>query len=358
MDNFDLNGFIRDFKAGKNPYGGTPQSLTESTTPEPTKETSKETYVNEFLSEVEAKLNKFRDNSDEIDDLLSDLEDGPDVEDLYGDVTVSHGERKPYDPLLEKEDEDEEEVEVSDEVEVEGEEDMDTDMEEEGGVDDLENHLESALKIARSMGDDKLADQIGNTVTFFTRQYVARDNEGGLDEQKNKELKKIKEGLPDTFLGMPLETFSDYYDALGVAIKFGITAAIAATVIGALGIYKAKKLFSQGKSAVQNWYNKYKGKDIDGGKLEEQNVDIASFLESNKQELLQTLASKFSWDEDDMEEYSEMNIEIADEGIAGLGEGGLDFSFDKNKVKDEFGDASNFTIRIGGKTIYGIVYNF
>ena len=35
MDNFDLNGFIRDFKAGKNPYGETPQPLTESTTPEP-----------------------------------------------------------------------------------------------------------------------------------------------------------------------------------------------------------------------------------------------------------------------------------------------------------------------------------
>ena len=104
-----------------------------------------------------------------------DLEDGPDVEDLYGDVTVSHGERKPYDPLLEKEEEEEEEVEVSDEVEVDGEEDMD--MEEEGGVDELENHLESALKIARSMGDEKLADQIGNTVTFFTRQYVAREQD-------------------------------------------------------------------------------------------------------------------------------------------------------------------------------------
>ena len=226
MDNFDLNGFIRDFKAGKNPYGETPQSLTESTTPEPTKETSKETYVNEFLSEVEAKLKEargemsdadvekidreadaVRDDLDqiaklakdagedaedikdmvkeeeedekevEVDDLLSDLEDGPDVEDLYGDVTVSHGERKPYRPMMEEEEEDEEEVEVSDEVEVDGEEDMDTDMEEEGGVDDLENHLESALKIARSMGDEKLADQIGNTVTFFTRQYVAREQD-------------------------------------------------------------------------------------------------------------------------------------------------------------------------------------
>jgi len=63
MDNFNFEKFIRDFKAGKNPYGETPQSLTESTTPEPTEETPKETYVNEFLSEVEAKLKEVRDDS-------------------------------------------------------------------------------------------------------------------------------------------------------------------------------------------------------------------------------------------------------------------------------------------------------
>ena len=162
MSNFNFEKFIRDFKAGSNPYDtSAPKSpLTESTTPESTKEITKETYVNEFLSAVESKLKEFRDDSSEIDDLLSDLEDGDDVPSN----------------LMEKE-EDEEEVEVSDEVEVDGEEDMDMEMEEEGGVDELENHLESALKIARSMGDEKLADQIGNTVTFFTRQYVAREQD-------------------------------------------------------------------------------------------------------------------------------------------------------------------------------------
>ena len=181
MSNFNFEKFIRDFKAGSNPYdtSALKSPLTESTTPESTKEITKETYVNEFLSAVESKLKEFRDDSSEIDDLLSDLEDGPDVEDLYGDVTVSHGERKPYKPLMEKE-EDEEEVEDED-IEISDEEDIDMDMdmemEEEGGVDKLENHLESALKIARSMGDEKLADQIGNTVTFFTRQYVAREQD-------------------------------------------------------------------------------------------------------------------------------------------------------------------------------------
>ena len=90
----------------------------------------------------------------------------------------------------------------------------------------------------------------------------------------------------------------------------------------------------------------------------EMDSDIVSFLQSNKNELLQTLASKFNWGEDDMKEYSGMDIEMADEGVAGLGEGGLDFSFDEGKVADEFGDASTFKIKVAGKLIYGLSYNF
>ena len=171
---------FRDFKAGKNPYGGTPQSLTESTTPEPTKETSKETYVNEFLSEVEAKLKEARGEMSDADVEKIDREADAVRDDLdqIAKLAKDAGEdAEDIKDMVKEEEEDEEEVEVSDEVEVDGEEDMDTDMEEEGGVDDLENHLESALKIARSMGDEKLADQIGNTVTFFTRQYVARQQD-------------------------------------------------------------------------------------------------------------------------------------------------------------------------------------
>jgi|TARA_B110000495_G_scaffold98139_1_gene84920 hypothetical protein len=103
----------------------------------------------------------------------------------------------------------------------------------------------------------------------------------------------------------------------------------------------------------------------EGKIFEEQQEDILSFLKNNKAELIQVLANKYGWDEDDIEEYSEMEILQAgdsegneDPEIAGLGEGGLDFSFNPDKVKDKFGDASNFTIRVGGKTIYGIQYNF
>jgi Tat protein secretion system quality control protein TatD with DNase activity len=99
-------------------------------------------------------------------------------------------------------------------------------------------------------------------------------------------------------------------------------------------------------------------------RLNEENTDIISFLKSNKQELLSKLAQKFNWGEDDMEEY-DGDIVMAgdadgnlDAEIAGLGEGGLDFSFNPNKVKDTYGDAFNFKLVIAGKPVYGISYNF
>jgi hypothetical protein len=92
--------------------------------------------------------------------------------------------------------------------------------------------------------------------------------------------------------------------------------------------------------------------------LREGNEDIVSFLSSRKDELLQALAQEFKWDEDNIEDYQDTDIEKAGKGIAGLGEGGLDFSFDSSKVEDEYGDAHTFTIEVGGKTIYGISYNY
>jgi len=97
---------------------------------------------------------------------------------------------------------------------------------------------------------------------------------------------------------------------------------------------------------------------------ENEGLDIISFLKSNKQELLDKLAKRFEWDEDDMEMMSEYEIGIGagadgneDEEIAGLGEAGLDFSFNPKKVKDTYGDASNFKLVIAGKPVYGISYN-
>jgi hypothetical protein len=105
--------------------------------------------------------------------------------------------------------------------------------------------------------------------------------------------------------------------------------------------------------------------DFSEGKLlKEQQEDILSFLKNNKAELIQVLAKKYGFDEDDIEDHSEYEIRPGydfdgneDLEIAGLGESGLDFSFNPEKVKDEYGDASEFIINVGGKKIYGLAYN-
>jgi hypothetical protein len=101
--------------------------------------------------------------------------------------------------------------------------------------------------------------------------------------------------------------------------------------------------------------------------------NILSFLKSNKQELISKLTKKFPSMEDDADdEESVYDYKIVqganadgkrDAEIAGLlspesGEMvGLDFSFNPKKVKDEYGDATNFKLTIAGKPVYGISYN-
>ena len=40
----------------------------------------------------------------------------------------------------------------------------------------IQDSLKAAMDAADSLGNDKLADQIGNTITFFTREYVVGRN--------------------------------------------------------------------------------------------------------------------------------------------------------------------------------------
>ena len=79
-----------------------------------------------------------------------------------------------------KKDKPEEEVE---DVEVEDTEEFTSDEETDGEdmasnleADEKEimDHLEQALEFAKQKGDEKLIDQIGNTITFFTRQYIVK----------------------------------------------------------------------------------------------------------------------------------------------------------------------------------------
>jgi len=83
--------------------------------------------------------------------------------------------------IKEEEEEEEEDVEVEDEVEVTDDEkegidvkqDADSDLT--GVVGNVQDNLEAALEAARKLEDEKLVDQIGNTLTFFTRNHVVKE---------------------------------------------------------------------------------------------------------------------------------------------------------------------------------------
>jgi hypothetical protein len=95
-----------------------------------------------------------------------------------------------YDPVAEQEDV---EVEDDENVDVNIEKDVEVDVDDEstetdtvvktslpGESKDVEKTLgllTKAQQTAQALGDEKLTDQIGNTITYFTRAHVARQNE-------------------------------------------------------------------------------------------------------------------------------------------------------------------------------------
>jgi hypothetical protein len=103
---------------------------------------------------------------------------------------------------------DEEEAPVEDEtavddteVAVDGEEniDVDTTAEIDPNVKAVQDSLTQAQAAAQKLGDPKLTDQIGNTITFFTRSHVVDKGavaEGeGMDVQNNDEVEEFLDGM-------------------------------------------------------------------------------------------------------------------------------------------------------------------
>lgn len=83
-------------------------------------------------------------------------------------------------PVAEAEEDEEVEVDIEDEIEADAEPEMEPEMDTpEGGMEGLtadEKEIQDSLKLAYdnavAIGDQKLADQIGNSITFFTRTHV------------------------------------------------------------------------------------------------------------------------------------------------------------------------------------------
>jgi hypothetical protein len=64
-----------------------------------------------------------------------------------------------------------------------------------GDKKDVQDNLEAALEAAKALGDDKLATQIGNSLTFFTKQHVVKE-----DLNEDEELGTPSEGMHNTLL--------------------------------------------------------------------------------------------------------------------------------------------------------------
>ena len=126
--------------------------------------------MEENVEEAEIELSK-----DEMDKLHSDGEVEKGEDKISYKMKVSELKAKIKEDIISLlQEEEEDEVEVEDEVEADETEEVETTAGEGLTQDemDIQNSLKVAYDNALEIGDEKLADQIGNTITFFTRTHV------------------------------------------------------------------------------------------------------------------------------------------------------------------------------------------
>ena len=144
-----------------------------------------------------------------------------------------------------------EEVVDDTEVAVGDEENIDVDMaaKVDPNVKAVQDALTQAQAAAQKLGDAKLTDQIGNTITFFTRQHVAGTEKSTMEENIDEiELSGDFAMLADT-LGVSIEAAKYLTVATGLAVPV-ILAAIQAGGSAIANFFKktaAKKSMAEGK---------------------------------------------------------------------------------------------------------------
>jgi hypothetical protein len=92
--------------------------------------------------------------------------------------------------------EDAEEIDINTDAETSdaGEVDVEADAEVEmtGDKKEVQDSLQAALEAAKGLGDQKLVDQIGNSITFFTRTHVVGKNQVNESINRFQKLAGIK----------------------------------------------------------------------------------------------------------------------------------------------------------------------
>jgi hypothetical protein len=160
-------------------------------------DTNKPTRIESFLRELDDLIDEYHAElylNDELFAAMNDVKSAAKLEmgreDEMDDMPGFEGTKDSLRSLGLEEAEEEvedEEVDVTD-----GEEEIETtDVEMTSEVDPnvkaVQDALTAAQAAAADLGDEKLTDQIGNTITFFTRQHVA--NIDSMNESQNRMLK-------------------------------------------------------------------------------------------------------------------------------------------------------------------------
>ena len=130
-------------------------------------------------AEQEGYKDGFEDAKDDIEDALKKMK----VSELKAKIKEQILSELTLDEAEEEVDVD---IDVEDEVEVDAEADdieiknpgvkttVDVGLSPEEEI--VQDSLKAAMDAAQALGSEKLADQIGNTITFFTRQFVVGDS--------------------------------------------------------------------------------------------------------------------------------------------------------------------------------------
>ena len=145
-DNFDLKKYLKDNEVMERSNKYVAATLNEGTKKDELREKIKDMVMAEMAG-----------MGDSLEEEMTYEEDG--VAEAKDDV----------------EEDESEDIETEEEVDV-----VDTeDMPEEGGEEEADKsgimgNLEAAMEKARELGDEKLIDQLGNTITFYTRQHISK----------------------------------------------------------------------------------------------------------------------------------------------------------------------------------------
>ena len=180
--NSDLKDTLKDEEPKKSKYfmkNGIPHKADGT----PLKRMNNEEEELEEDARTDAEQEGYKDGFDDAKD---------DVKDALSKMKVSELKAKIKEQILaeltlsEADEEVDVDIDVKDEVEVDAEADdieikrpgvkatVNVGLSPEEEV--VQDSLKAAMDAAQALGSDKLADQIGNTITFFTRQFVVGDN--------------------------------------------------------------------------------------------------------------------------------------------------------------------------------------